>query len=350
MTVPDGKTLLLEYSYKVSGEENASHDIFNSCTISGVGETFLDGDHKLEIEVKDATAQADTKGIMLYKVDADSDGIFLEKARFNIYIWNEEQNKYIIVHHPDGSADFMTDMNGMIVIDGSTIDLEQFAYNTAYYIVEVQSPEGYFLGPEPYYFYIANDNTVAYPPCIPENFTGRALVSGDIIYRKNVNELTKIQVEKYWQDENGESITVSGQEVTSVTLELWQMLQGDPNSAKRYGTYTMTPDEDGNWSLTITGLPKSTRNADGTQGVDYLYYLKEVGVGGYALESAENNAGINSGTIKLVNRKTDGYILPETGGIGTQMYTMAGLLLVLISTAFLMYNHRKRRREDYNSS
>ena len=350
MTVPDGKTLLLEYSYKVSGEENASHDIFNSCTISGVGETFLDGDHKLEIEVKDATAQADTKGIMLYKVDADSDGIFLEKARFNIYIWNEEQNKYIIVHHPDGSTDFVTDMNGMIVIDGSTIDLEQFAYNTAYYIVEVQSPEGYFLGPEPYYFYIANDNTVAYPPCIPENFTGRALVSGDIIYRKNVNELTKIQVEKYWQDENGESITVSGQEVTSVTLELWQMLQGDPNSAKRYGTYTMTPDEDGNWSLTITGLPKSTRNADGTQGVDYLYYLKEVGVGGYALESAENNAGINSGTIKLVNRKTDGYILPETGGIGTQMYTMAGLLLVLISTAFLMYNHRKRRREDYNSS
>ena len=68
------------------------------------------------------------------------------------------------------------------------------------------------------------------------------------------------------------------------------------------------------------------------------------------MESAENNAGINSGTIKLVNRKTDGYILPETGGIGTQMYTMAGLLLVLISTAFLMYNHRKRRREDYNSS
>ena len=112
----------------------------------------------------------------------------------------------------------------------------------------------------------------------------------------------------------------------------------------------MTPDEDGNWSLTITGLPKAIRNADGTEGTNYLYYIKEVGAGGYALESAENNAGINSGTIKLVNRKTDGYLLPKTGGTGTLMYTMAGLLLVVISTAFLMYNHAKRRREDYNSS
>lgn len=351
MVVPDGTTLLLEYAYKVSGDENAFHEVLNKCTIRGVGEGFLDGDHKLEIEVKDATAQADTKGIMLYKVDADSDGIFLEKARFNIYIWNEELNDYIIVHHPDnGSADFMTDVNGMIVIDGSTLDLDQFAYNTAYYIVEVESPEGYFLGPEPYYFYIVHENTEAYPPCLPDGFTGRPLTSGDIIYRKNINELTKIRVEKFWQDQNGNPVTVTGQEVTSVTLELWQMLQGDPRSAKRYGTYTMTPDEDGNWSLTITGLPKATRNADGTKGTDYLYYIKELTSNGYALESAENNAGINTGTIKLVNRKTEGYVLPETGGIGTQMYTTAGLLMVLISAAFLVYNHRKSRREASNTS
>ena len=351
MTVPDGKTLLLEYSYKVSGDKNISHDILNSCTIHGVGETFLDGNHKLEIEVKDATAQADTKGIVLYKVDADSDGIFLENARFNIYIWNEDQQDYIIVHHPnDGSTDFKTDINGMILIDGSTINLEQFAYNTAYYIVEVESPGGYFLGPEPYYFYIAHENTVAYPFCLPDGFEGRALTSGDIIYRKNVNELTKIRVEKFWQDMEGNFVTVTDREVPSITLELWQMLQGEPDSAKRYGTYTVTPDKDGNWSLTITGLPKATRKADGTKGTDYLYYIKEVGVGGYELDSAENNAGINSGTIRLINRKTEGYLLPETGGIGTQMYTTAGLLLVLISTAFLVYNHRKRRREAYNSS
>ena len=152
-------------------------------------------------------------------------------------------------------------------------------------------------------------------------------------------------MEKYWQDLNGEAMTVTGQRVSSVTLELWQMLEGQPDSAKLYGTYTMTPDEDGNWSLTITDLPKATRNADGTKGTDYLYYVKEVGVGGYELESSENNTGINSGTITLTNRKVDHYVLPETGGVGTQAYAISGLLLIFISTALLINNHNKSKKE-----
>ena len=128
------------------------------------------------------------------------------------------------------------------------------------------------------------------------------------------------------------------------------MLEGDPSSAKLFGTYTMTPDADGNWSLTIDKLPKATKNINGTKGTDYLYYIKEVGVNGYFLESSENNDGINSGTIKLVNRKLEGYVLPETGGIGTQLYTTAGLLLILTSTAFLLYNHKKRGGRNYNSA
>lgn len=351
LNIPDGKSLLLEYSYKASGTKNIRHNILNVCSIEGVGEGSIDGDHNVEIDVKDATAQANTKGVMIYKVDAGSDGIFLKEARFNIYIWNEEQNAYIIVHHPDnGSTDFVTDYNGMIVLDNSTMGEDQFAYNTAYYIVEVESPNGYYLSPEPYYFYIVNEDTVAYPSCIPEGFVGHALVSGDIIYRQNVSETTEISVEKYWMGYNGDYITVTGEQVPSVTLELWQMVQGDPTSAKVYGTYTMTPDEDGNWSLTITDLPKATKNTNDTKGTNYLYYIKEVSVGGFALESSENNVGINSGTIKLVNRELEGYDLPKTGGTGTQLYTVAGLLLMLSSAAYLLYIHRKRRREDFTSS
>jgi LPXTG-motif cell wall-anchored protein len=70
---------------------------------------------------------------------------------------------------------------------------------------------------------------------------------------------------------------------------------------------------------------------------------------GYALESAENNAGINAGIIKLVNRRTEGYVIPETGGIGTHMYTTVGVLLIVISTACLVYNRRKRRRVGCDS-
>lgn len=348
LIVPDSKSLLLEYSYKAEGEKKVMHDVLNTCSIEGVGQGFIEGDTNLEVEVKDATAQADTKGVMIYKVDAGSDGIFLEEAKFNIYIWNEEQNKYIIVHHPEnGGIDFKTDASGMIVLDDATMD--QFAYNTAYYIVEVESPNGYYISPEHYYFYIVNDDLLAYPSCIPNNFEGHALTSGDIIYRQNVSEFTEIRVEKYWKNYNGGNTTVTGDRVSSVTLELWQMLKGDPNSAKLYGTYTMTPDKNGNWNLIIDGLPKATKNADGTKGTDYLYYIEEVGVGGFILESTTNNEGTNSGTIKLFNRELEGYELPETGGIGTQVYTVSGLMLMLIGAVSVVCVNNKRRKNGLHS-
>jgi hypothetical protein len=103
-----------------------------------------------------------------------------------------------------------------------------------------------------------------YPRCQPDDFAGALLSSGDIIYRENVSATTEISVEKYWKSYNGANMTVTGKQVSEVNLELWQELEGDPNSAKIYGTYKMTPDEKGNWSLTITGLPKATKKADGT--------------------------------------------------------------------------------------
>jgi hypothetical protein len=49
--VPDIKALLLEYSYKATGVKNVTHNVLNTCTISGVGEGGLEGDTKVEIEV-----------------------------------------------------------------------------------------------------------------------------------------------------------------------------------------------------------------------------------------------------------------------------------------------------------
>ena len=355
LVVPDDKGLLLEYSYRATGNKTAVHQVANDCSISGVGEGNLNGDYNVSIDLVGSAAQADTQGVMIYKVDASNNGIYLKDAKFHIYIWHwdekTQKGQYINVHHPDnGSNDFVTDANGMILLDSSTVGKEQFAYNTAYYIVEVESPENYYLSSEPYYFYIAHEDTKNYPPNIPQGFTGQALVSGDIIYRNNVNRFTEISIEKYWQDRDGDSVTVLGTQVPSITVELWQKVEGVPGSDKLYGTYTMTPDEKGNWNLTVTQLPKSAVKADGTRGTDYLYYVKEVNAGLYALESSTNNGGINAGVIKLVNREQDGYILPETGGAGTHLHTVAGLLLMLASAAYLMYIVKNRRREDAYSS
>lgn len=53
----------------------------------------------------------------------------------------------------------------------------------------------------------------------------------------------------------------------------------------------------------------------------------------------------NDPSVMLTIRNEVGYELPETGGTGTQMYTAAGLLLMLSSAAYLMYSYKKRRKE-----
>ena len=52
-------------------------------------------------------------------------------------------------------------------------------------------------------------------------------------------------------------------------------------------------------------------------------------------------------SIQVVKNYPIVYELPETGGAGTNLYTTAGLLLMLTSAAYLMYRHKARRREDF---
>ena len=42
--------------------------------------------------------------------------------------------------------------------------------------------------------------------------------------------------------------------------------------------------------------------------------------------------------------------LPETGGSGAEKYTIGGLLLIMAAGILLLYNHKKRGREDFSSS
>lgn len=85
-----------------------------------------------------------------------------------------------------------------------------------------------------------------------------------------------------------------------------------------------------------------------------LYPAKEEG--GKLVKVNENDPGTllgGSGTDPILLTATIednpwGYELPNTGGTGTQMYTLGGLLLIA-AAGLLAYSRRKRRKEDFAS-
>ena len=81
-------------------------------------------------------------------------------------------------------------------------------------------------------------------------------------------------------------------------------------------------------------------------GTPVYYIVKEISnISGYTT-SYMNNEGVQSGEITITNRKIEqnDYVLPETGGIGTNRFTAVGLAL-MAGSLMCGYVMRRKRRE-----
>ncbi len=89
---------------------------------------------------------------------------------------------------------------------------------------------------------------------------------------------------------------------------------------------------------TATVTVTVTENADGTLSAEALY----------------DNAGATTErdraeTAKAAFTNSTGFELPQTGGTGTALYTVGGLLLMAAAGVLLWYRKNKRRKEDFAS-
>ena len=140
---------------------------------------------------------------------------------------------------------------------------------------------------------------------------------------------TTLDVVKKWEDSDGKSLTENLPD--KITLVLYE--KGTPNVKKV--RVEVTPDADGNWKHTFTGLEPEKE-----------YYVEEVSVDGYEVVSGtgEGNAALPGATITVTNRKNaPGYELPATGSTGTAPYTTAGAVLM---GAALVGGYRRKRRQE----
>lgn len=140
---------------------------------------------------------------------------------------------------------------------------------------------------------------------------------------------TTLDVVKKWQDSDDNPLTENLPD--KIMLVLYE--KGTPNVEKV--RVEVTPDADGNWKYTFTGLEPEKE-----------YYVEEVSVDGYEVVSGtgEGNAALPGATITVINRKNaPGYELPATGSTGTAPYTTAGAVLM---AAALVGGYRRKRRQE----
>ena len=132
--------------------------------------------------------------------------------------------------------------------------------------------------------------------------------------------------------------------------------------------YTVKSNEDGSWKMTIPDLPKSFLNADGTIGT-YSYYVVEEEAGlfvpfyqgrdengdlitdeGIAVFSRADalgamiSAGGEQETDRTIYIKNSAYTvaLPNTGGSGTKLFYLFGLMFTGFAGVGIMMRRRRR--------
>ena len=120
-----------------------------------------------------------------------------------------------------------------------------------------------------------------------------------------------------------------------------------PTGGTKYNEQPYIITSDASWTTTIYNLPVSYKDESGKTWY-YAYYVVETTTG-YSV-SYENNGGIGSGTIVIKNTETDtppapSYFLPNTGGMGTEIYTAAGLAVSIGAVLGLMKKRKKGERE-----
>lgn len=159
----------------------------------------------------------------------------------------------------------------------------------------------------------------------------------------NSYQLT-IPVEKIWDA----SVTTIPEDIT---LELYTA-PDDGQAATKVDTITLTAANGwkGSFEVSIPQMDQNYYVYEPQNGYQASYSNPgQIYIDGAPRKAAKVTFGGNLQsqpvTVTVTNRTQ--YEMPETGGTGTYLYTTAGLLLMLTSTGYLLYNHKKRRREIF---
>ena len=146
------------------------------------------------------------------------------------------------------------------------------------------------------------------------------------------------KLELYKEDPNGD-VTIPGTDVFGIKITEWESEVATPDNLG--GIHHVDQIMTGTYYLVETKAPDGHLGLDGP--IIFQVSAEDQTATVISYPGRPELEGEVGEVLPIYNDVA--VVLPETGGSGTYLYTTAGLLLMLTSAAYLVYNSRKRRRE-----
>ena len=269
-----------------------------------------------------------------------------------------------------------TGSDGTVVLQGK--DSTQELVSGTYYLVETSAPAGYEFLPSPVKLVVSNGKVTVGN----QEYTYSADSSGTNTCTINIEDTPKKQFVFYKRWENADQVITWPNDVNQINVTLHGTFSSTDSTVNgKTKDYPLTlnttggqrtvsegsvcwnvESSDNSYKYTVTNLPATIYTDE--QGVNHVgawtYSVTETKLDGYDTFYGQYVANTESGTAQIViddtkksagdgeyivNKQSDRYTLPSTGGPGTGNITVMGAILLALG-AFLMVRKLLMIRSD----
>lgn len=341
MMVRDCTPLLLQYDCIIANNGN------NPVLSNTVSLDQYQKEQILQFQTNSSSVTVSSGQLVIKKVDGTTLNP-LEGATFTLTPYDSKNHTF---NEFEGTPSLSgtTNASGELVFH---ITSDAVLPHVLYRLQETNAPTGYIKDSTPRYvfFYVKGENyETVYRECFE---TDPVLDDGTTVPAENVtfgtttgattltvkNTYNQLTVTKTWLNASNNQLADEADIPQSIRVQLYRHKAGQ--TLQEVGEPVVLS-KDNNWSHTWKGEEIPATDTDGQK---CCYSVQELDTGLWKTTySANNENGVQTGSIYITNTIYSSYVLPSTGGMGTVPFAAVGGMLTV--GAALLLAKRKKHEE-----
>ena len=342
MTVPDHTALLLQYDCIIAN--NGNEPVLSNT----VSLNQYQKEQMLKFQTNKSSVTVSSGQLVIKKVDGTTLNP-LQGAAFTLTPYDSKNHMFKEV---DGTPSLSgtTNASGELVFH---ITDNAVLPHVLYRLQETSAPAGYIKDSTPrYVFFYEKGET---PETVYQQYIGTDPVQdgATTVLEKDVtfgtttgattltvkNTYNRLTVTKTWLNASNNQ-TADEDDIPQQSIKVQLYCRKAGQQPKAVGDPVVLS-KDTNWSHTWKGDEIPAVDSDGEK---WYYFVKELDTGLWKTTySANNDTGIQTGSIYITNTIYSSYVLPSTGGMGTVPFAAVGGMLTV--GAALLLAKRKKHEE-----